>query len=62
MKNFMIKTGVVLAALLIVACLPAWAEVKLPAIFSDGMVMQQQTQANLWGCLLYTSPSPRDTR
>ena len=49
MKNFMIKTGVVLAALLVVACLPAWAEVKLPAIFSDGMVMQQQTQANLWG-------------
>ena len=22
---------------------------KLPAIFSDGMVMQQQTNANLWG-------------
>lgn len=25
------------------------AEVKLPAIFADGMVMQQQTLANLWG-------------
>jgi sialate O-acetylesterase len=25
------------------------AEVKLPAFFSDGMVMQQQTKANLWG-------------
>lgn len=25
------------------------AEVKLPAFFSDGMVMQQQTQAGLWG-------------
>ncbi len=25
------------------------AEVKLPAIFADNMVMQQQTQANLWG-------------
>lgn len=25
------------------------AEVKLPAFFSDGMVMQQQTNANLWG-------------
>lgn len=27
----------------------AMAEVKLPAIFADGMLMQQQTQANLWG-------------
>lgn len=27
----------------------ARAVVKLPAIFSDGMVMQQQTNANLWG-------------
>ena len=25
------------------------AEVKLPAFFSDGMVMQQQSEANLWG-------------
>lgn len=25
------------------------AEVKLPAFFSDGMVLQQQSQANLWG-------------
>jgi sialate O-acetylesterase len=25
------------------------ADVKLPRIFSDGMVMQQQTKANLWG-------------
>ncbi|MDR3118979.1 MAG: sialate O-acetylesterase [Mediterranea sp.] len=25
------------------------AGVKLPAFFSDGMLMQQQTQANLWG-------------
>ena len=29
--------------------LQTFAEVKLPAFFSDGMVMQQQTQANLWG-------------
>lgn len=26
-----------------------YAEVKLPAFFADGMVMQQQTQANVWG-------------
>jgi sialate O-acetylesterase len=25
------------------------AEIKLPAIFSDGMVMQQKTNANIWG-------------
>ena len=25
------------------------AEIKLPAIFADNMVMQQQTHANLWG-------------
>lgn len=41
-----------LIAILLLAVLvftPAIAEVKLPAFFSDGMVMQQQTQANLWG-------------
>ena len=25
------------------------AEVKMPAVFADNMVMQQQTNANLWG-------------
>ena len=25
------------------------AKVSLPAFFSDGMVMQQQSQASLWG-------------
>lgn len=35
--------------LAIIVCIPVIAEVKLPAFFSDGMVMQQQTQANLWG-------------
>ena len=27
----------------------ATAEIKLPAIFSDGMLMQQKTNANIWG-------------
>lgn len=40
-------TITLLLALCICTC--AFAEVKLPAFFSDGMVMQQQTQANLWG-------------
>lgn len=35
--------------LLAIITLPAFAEVKLPAFFSDGMVLQQQTSANLWG-------------
>jgi sialate O-acetylesterase len=40
-----------MAALLpVVAALSqASAKIELPAFFSDGMVMQQQTQANLWG-------------
>ena len=32
-----------------VAVMAAQAKVTLPKIFSDGMVMQQQTKANLWG-------------
>ena len=42
MKSSIIKTGTMLAGLLLAACLSTHAEVKLPAIFSDGMVMQQQ--------------------
>ena len=32
------------------------AKVQLPAFFSDGMVMQQQATANLWG-----TATPRKT-
>ena len=46
MKSSIIKTGAMLAGFLLAACLSTHAEVKLPAIFSDGMVMQQQTNAN----------------
>ena len=49
MKSSIIKTGTMLAGFLLAACLSTHAEVKLPAIFSDGKVMQQQTNANLWG-------------
>ena len=34
------------------------AKVKLPAILSDGMVLQRERSVKI--CLLYTSPSPRD--
>jgi sialate O-acetylesterase len=30
-------------------CLTIEAEVKLPKFFSDNMVLQQQTECNLWG-------------
>ncbi|MDR0891294.1 MAG: sialate O-acetylesterase, partial [Mediterranea sp.] len=49
MKNRTFRNKTLGAALLLAACLPLRAEVKLPAIFADGMVMQQQTNANLWG-------------
>ncbi len=31
------------------ASLQAFADIKLPAIFNDNMVLQQQTQAGIWG-------------
>ena len=34
---------------IIAAASTASAKVTLPRIFSNGMVMQQQTEANLWG-------------
>ncbi len=43
-----LKHSLLAAALLLITA-TAQAVVKLPAIFADGMVMQQQTQANLWG-------------
>lgn len=38
-----------LAATLLLVTAGTHATVKLPALFTDGLVMQQQTQANLWG-------------
>lgn len=37
------------SALLLAMTLAAQAEVKLPKIFGDNMVLQQQTECNLWG-------------
>jgi sialate O-acetylesterase len=36
------------SALLLAMTLAAQAEVKLPKIFGDNMVLQQQTECNLW--------------
>jgi hypothetical protein len=38
-----------LPALLILSATPAWAEVRLPAIFSDHMVVQQDKPLAIWG-------------
>lgn len=44
------KTGKLLfMTFALLAGASAHAKVKLPAFFADGMVMQQQTRANLWG-------------
>lgn len=48
MKRTVIKTSL-LVMLLIAASAIVRAEVKLPAIFGDNMVMQQQTEAAIWG-------------
>ena len=49
MRSLRFRTSTILAGFLLFGSLSIQAEVKLPAIFSDGMVMQQQTNANLWG-------------
>ncbi len=44
-----IQKGILIISCCFAMLVAARAEVKLPAIFSDGMVMQQKTKANLWG-------------
>jgi len=48
MKSSVFKINALVLTLLAVS-LCAQGEVKLPAIFSDNMVMQQQTDAAIWG-------------
>ena len=38
-----------LALLLMLGIVASHAEIKLTAIFSDNMLMQQNTQVNIWG-------------
>jgi len=49
MKKSVLPRKTLLLTCLLATALGVKAEVKLPAIFSDGMVMQQQSNANLWG-------------
>ena len=46
-KNFLLT--VCLSFSLMFCVLPGSAKVKLPAVFSDNMVLQQQTNATIWG-------------
>ena len=43
------RTKIILAAAAILSVTSMTAKVTLPRMFSDGMVMQQQSTANLWG-------------
>ena len=36
-------------AVILLSFLSSKADIKLPAIFSDNMLMQQKTQVNIWG-------------
>lgn len=48
MKSSIFRTSIMLIFLALTSALVK-AEVKLPAIFSDNMVIQQQTEAAIWG-------------
>ena len=39
----------ILLIICVLFCLSAQAKVKLPSIFSDNMVLQQQSECNIWG-------------
>lgn len=43
------KNGFMGGGLLLTLCSSSLADIKLPAFFSDGMVLQQETGANVWG-------------
>ena len=43
------KHSLLITALIALLARPSAAEVKLPAFFSQGMVLQQQSQVRLWG-------------
>lgn len=38
-----------LVSVAVLVAVPAWADVRLPALFSDGMVLQQGAKTRIWG-------------
>ena len=47
--NMLKMAGRLIAAVLIVGTCPLWADVKMPAIFGDHMVLQQDSTLPVWG-------------
>ncbi len=43
------KTKIYVLIVLLLATISVFAEIQLPAIFSDGMVLQQETKVPIWG-------------
>ena len=48
MKNIFLLKGI-LPILICIISIPAFSKIVLPEIFSDNMVLQQQTEAPVWG-------------
>ena len=43
------KKPILLLVAISLACFSAMAQLRLPAIFGDHMVLQQQSEAAMWG-------------
>ena len=43
------RVGLFIAIILMLSTSPLWADVKLPAILGDNMVLQQNTDVTIWG-------------
>ena len=41
--------GIIISAAVLMMAMPAWAKITMPSIFTDNMVVQQQTQMRIWG-------------
>ena len=48
-KSWVLSMVVGILPLILLTCLPLSAAVKLPAFFADNMVLQQQSECNIWG-------------
>ena len=61
--KFLFPLGAVALALVLVMGVPyLLAQASLDAVISAAAATASPTRMPLWTCLLYTSPSPRDTR
>ncbi len=49
MESIVKRVGLFIAIITLLIAFPLWADVKLPAIIGDNMVLQQDTDATIWG-------------